>query len=256
VGNSRIKIDKTHAKRIKKDLQHLAATCQLHPVLTERFSIDDVSNAINDLKMGKTPGKDKIHPEFLHNLGPKACLWLANVLFEIFVTGNIPRTWKTANIIALLKPGNPAVNPNSYRPVALLSVFSKLMERIILKKIYHVIEPHIPIHQAGFRPNRSCCDQVLALTSCIEKGYHDKNKSGAAFINLSVAYDTVWKDGLLWKLSNIIQCPRLVRYIKATLGNMNFRVYLGNQISRTLILNNGLPQGSVIVPILFNICYP
>ncbi|KAL4101204.1 hypothetical protein QTP88_021224 [Uroleucon formosanum] len=171
VGNSRIKIDKTHAKRIKKDLQHLAATCQPHPVLTERFSIDDVSNAINDLKIGKAPGKDKIHPEFLHNLGPKARLWLANVLFEIFVTGNIPRAWKTANIIALLKPGKPADNPNSYRPVALLSVLSKLMERIILKKISPVIEPHIPIHQTGFRPNRSCCDQVLALTSHIEKGY-------------------------------------------------------------------------------------
>lgn len=187
VGNSRIKIDKTHAKRIKKDLQHLAATCQPHPVLTERFSIDDVSNAINDLKKGKAPGEDKIHPEFLHNLGPKTLLWLANVPFEIFDSGNIPRGWKTANIIAVLKPGKPADNPNSYHPVALLSVLSKLLERIILKKISPVIEPYIPTHQAGFRPNRSCCDQVLALTSHIEKGYNDKNKSGAALIDLSAA---------------------------------------------------------------------
>jgi retron-type reverse transcriptase len=127
------------------------------------------------------------------------------------------------------------------------------MERIILKKISPVIEPHIPIHQGGFRSNRSCCDQVLALTSHIEKGYNDKNKSGAAFIDLSAVYDTVWKDGLLWKLSNIIKCPRLVQYFKTTLGNRNFRVHLGNQISRTRILNNGLPQGSVIAPILFNI---
>lgn len=162
----------------------------------------------------------------MHNLGPKARLWLANVLFEIFETGNIPRGWETANIIAILKPGKPADNPNSYHPVALLSVLSKLMERIILKKISPVIEPHIPTHQAGFRPNRSCCDQVLALTSHI--GYNEKNKSGAALIHLSAAYDTVWKDGLLWKLSNVIQCPRLVQYIKATLGNRNFRVYLGN----------------------------
>lgn len=59
VGNSRIKIDKTHAKRIKKGLQHLAVTCQPHPVLTERFSIDDVSNAINDLKKGKAQERTK-----------------------------------------------------------------------------------------------------------------------------------------------------------------------------------------------------
>jgi hypothetical protein len=98
VGNSRIKIDKTHAKRIMKYLKHLAAIFQPHPVLAECFSIDDISNAINNLKKGKAPGKDKIHPEILHNLGPKARLWLANVLFEIFATGNIPRTWKIANI--------------------------------------------------------------------------------------------------------------------------------------------------------------
>lgn len=93
--NSRIILNKKHAKIIKKDLQHLAATCQPRSFLTKRFSIYDVSNAINDLKKGKAPGKDKIHPEFLHNLVPKARLWHANVLFEIFESGNIPRGLKT-----------------------------------------------------------------------------------------------------------------------------------------------------------------
>jgi len=170
------------------------------------------------------------------------------------MSGKILRGWNTANIIVLLKPGKPAENPNSYRPVALLSVLSKLVERIILKNISPIIEPHIPIHQAGFRHNRSCCDQVLALTSHVEKGYNDKNKSGATFIDLSAAYDTAWKDCLLWKVLNIIKFPRLVQYIKATFGNKNFRVHLGNRKSRTRILNNGLPQGSIIAPILFNIC--
>lgn len=251
--NFKIKIDKLHAKMIKKDLQQIINTCKPHTVFTERFSIDDVSNAINELKKGKAPGKDKIHPEFLHSLGPKARLWLANVLFEIFDSGKIPRNWKSANIIALLKPGKSTDNPASYHPIALLSVLSKLMERIILKKIAPLIEPHIPIHQAGFRPQRSCCDQFLALTSYIEKGYNDKLKSGATFIDLSAAYDTVWKNGLLWKLSSIIPCPRLISYIRVNLENRNFRVFLGNQKSRTRTLNNGLPQGSVLAPTLFNV---
>lgn len=113
-------------------------------------------------------------------------------------------------------------------------------------------EPYIPIQQAGLSFNKSCCNQVLALTDHIKQGYNNKLKSGA-FIDLVTAYDTVWKDGLLQKLSKIISCPRLIRYIRASLGNRNFRVFLRNLKSKTHILNNGLPQGFVLVPILINV---
>lgn len=63
----------------------------------------------------------------------------------------------------------------------------------------------------------------------------------------------MWKDDLLWKLSNIIRWSRLVQYIRASFGNSNFRVYLGNRKSKTQILNNGLSQGSVLAPIFFNV---
>jgi hypothetical protein len=129
VRNSRIIIDKIHAKNTKKDIPNLFKICQPHSILTGRFSIDDVSNAINELKKGKAPGKDKIHPDLLHNLGSKARLWLAIVLFDMFVSGKIRRSWKTANIIALTKSGKQTDNPTNYRPISLLSVLSKLLER-------------------------------------------------------------------------------------------------------------------------------
>lgn len=127
------------------------------------------------------------------------------------------------------------------------------MERIILKRIEPIVEKTIPIFQAGFRPNRGCCDQVLAITSYQEKGYNVNTKTGAAFIDLSAAYDTVWKHGLLLKLARIIPCQFLLRYLGNSLGNRNFRVLLGNRVSKSRVLNNGLPQGSVLASTLFNI---
>lgn len=127
------------------------------------------------------------------------------------------------------------------------------MERIILRRISPLIEPTIPLHQAGFLPNRGCCNQVLSLTSHLEKGFNDKLKSGAAFIDFSAAYDTVWKNRLLWKVAKIIPCPVLLRHNEMTLGNRNFRVFLEGQKSKTRVLNNSLPQGSVLAPILFNV---
>jgi len=89
------------------------------------------------LKAGKAPGKDGIDPEFLRNLGPKTHHWIAEVFHAIYKSGRVPKSWKTANVIELLKPGKPADNPTSFRPILLLSVLSKLMEK------------NIPTHRAS-----------------------------------------------------------------------------------------------------------
>lgn len=130
---------------------------------------------------------------------------------------------------------------------------SKLIERIILKRIGPSVEKTIPLFQAGFRLHKSCSDQVLAITSYLEKGHNINTKTGAAFIDLSAAYDTVWKHGLLLKLARIIFCQFLLRYLGNSLSNRNFKVLLGDRVSKSRVLNNVLPQESVLAPTLFNI---
>lgn len=164
-----------------------------------------------------------------------------------------PKTWKEADVIAIQKLGKPEDDPKSYGSTSLLSILSKLMKRVTLKCIEPTVKKAILIFQAGFRPNRGCCDHFLAIISNLENGYNINTKTDATFIDLSAVYDTVWKHGLLLTLAKIIPCQLLLRYLGNSLGNRNFRVLLCNRVNKSCVLNNGLPQGSVLALTLFNI---
>lgn len=114
------------------------------------------------------------------------------------------------------------------------------------------IEVTLPKEQVGFRQNRSCCEQVLSMVTHVENGFQERRKSGAVFLDLTCAYDTLWKRGLLLKLANILNCKMSLRLIESMLADRKFRVHLNGNISRYKYLQNGLPQGSVLSQILFN----
>src|ERR1700712_2366189 len=91
-----------------------------------------------------------------------------------------------------------------------------------------------------FCAGRNCCDQVLALSTHIEKGFQKRLKTGAVFLDLTAAYDTVWKDGLIHKLYKIVSCKRVVSLIENMLSNSKLRVFMGEKSSNFKFLNNGL----------------
>jgi len=109
------------------------------------------------------------------------------------------------------------------------------------------------VEQAEFRPGRSCSDQVLSLTTYIEEGFQNCLKCAAVFIDLTAAYDTVWRHGLLYKLLHTIRCRNTVQLINTMLTNRSFNVHMNDKISSSRTLNNGLAQGSVLAPLLFNV---
>lgn len=179
----KIEMDKSHTREVKRKLR------------SWKYQMEIVE-ALKKVKINKAAGFDGIYPEMLKNTGFETQSWLADLYSDILITSKIPNILKKSKIIALLKPGKPSMEASSYRPVSLLSVSYKLLERLILNRIQPTLDKHIPIEQAGFRNNRGCVEQVLALTTLIEAGFQRKLKTNVTFIDLSAAYDTVGEKGL------------------------------------------------------------
>ena len=218
------------------------------------ISPEEVDAALKNMKCGKAPGYDNNHPEFLKNLGPRAREWLAIFLTRIISEKNLPKIWIIAKTVAIPKPGKFPKMASSYRPISLLSMCYKPRERIILHRISPTVDEILNIEQAGFRPGISTHDQVLALTTYVENGYQRRDKTGVVFLDLTAAYDTVWHKGMLVKLSKVLPCWA-VSVIELLLGQRRFRVNMamGDISSSWRVQKNGLPQGSVLAPTLFNL---
>ena len=127
------------------------------------------------------------------------------------------------------------------------------MPHLNLNRVSPLLEQHLIKEQADFRPGKSCTSQLLNLTQHIEDGYQRGMITGVAFVDLSAAYDTVNHRILIQKLYNTTQDSQLCRVFQYMLSNRRFYVELNNERSRWRKQKNGLPQGSVLSPILFNI---
>ncbi|KAJ8867205.1 hypothetical protein PR048_031000 [Dryococelus australis] len=151
-------------------------------ILSKTFRSSRNHFRIVKTKLGKAAGFDGMYPEFLVHSGPRTRSWLAELFTDMMQSNLLPKSFKLTKIVALLKPGKSADLPESYRPIALLSVtLNQVIDRIVSPE------------QADFRNGRCCTDQVLTLTNFIEEGFQHKLKTGVVFVDLTATYDTVWK---------------------------------------------------------------
>ena len=222
-------------------------------VFSKPFGTAETTTAIQDLKTGRAAGEDNISTELLKNLGPTAVEWLTDFYSDCLQKENIPSQWRRAKVIAIPKPGKDLSNPANFRPIALLSHLFKLYEKLILKRLNPIVEPQLIDEQAGFRPGKNTTSQVLNLTSTIEEGFEEGKLTGVVLIDLSAAYDTVNHRQLLAKTFNLLNDPKLCRVLRDVLADRSFVVQLDDRKSCRRKQKNGLPQGSVLSPLLFNI---
>ncbi|XP_072381681.1 uncharacterized protein [Diabrotica undecimpunctata] len=144
VATSRAPRDRDHTTKVKQELKILKSECPLTSQYSEGFTLEEINSAISEVKSGKAPGFDKIHPEFLLHCGKYARKWLVDFYTDMIKSGEIPHSSKRASIIAILKPGKANDQPQNYRPIALLSCVYKLLERLIYNRIIVLfMENHI-----------------------------------------------------------------------------------------------------------------
>ena len=215
------------------------------------FSMKELEKALGKMRRKGAPGGDDITPAFLKELGPKAKEELLNIFNESFMLAVCPQ----AIIIPLLKAGKPSGEVKSYRPVSLTSCVVKLFERMLAERIYHILESSCLLNksQAGFRKGRSCEDQILKITQAIENGFQRKQmeRSVLVLLDYSSAFDTVWRQRLLLSMFDKGIPLQIIRWLASFLDNRQAKVRFGDGMSKSRIMRQGLPQGSVLSPLLF-----
>ena len=188
--------------------------------------------------------------------GQRCQNWLKEFYSSCLNKLTIPKIWRRATIIALPKPNKPTDNPKNYSPISLLCVPFKVLERLLLARLDPIVDPHLPNQQAGFRRGHSAVHQIVKLTNDIVESFEKRHKAGVVLVDLTAAYDTVWHQGLTLKLLRSAPDRHLVRFLCTILSNRSFILKTSDrQASRPRRLRNGVPQGSVLAPMLFNIIH-
>jgi hypothetical protein len=187
----KVPINPNHVHSMKRVLRQKKRELIKDILISDEFSVEELKTALLSVKPGKAAGLDGVYAEFINNSGRKTKEWLVQLFNDILTTGKLPKMFKQAKILAILKSGKDGTDVSHYRSISLLSVVYKILERLILQHIQPLIDAAVPVSQAGFRKNRSCTEQVMALTSHIEAGFERKLKKGTIFIDLTAAYDMV-----------------------------------------------------------------
>mgnify|MGYP001455559640 CR=1 FL=1 len=171
------------------------------------------------------------------------------IFTDCISSGMFPNIWKCANVQPIHKKENRQMISN-YRPISLLPICAKIFEKIIFDQVYEYLNSNnlLSLNQSGFRPGDSTIYQLLSITTTIYNGFENHDETRAIFLDISKAFDKVWHEGLLYKLKCNGISDSLLKLFGDYLSNRHQRVVLNGQVSDWMMLNNGVPQGSVLGP--------
>ena len=207
---------------------------------------------LNNLDANKSGGPDKLPARFLKEVAAGVVLALSIIYQASLDQGVLPAVWKTATIVPIHKKGSQSACSN-YRPISLTCICSKVLEHII----YSNISDHLGAHnilceeQHGFRNHKSCESQLINTVHDFVSCLNDGGQCDALFLDFKKAFDKVPHSCLFYKLNHYGTRGPLLLWIKEFLCNQSQRVVLGNKESFSTDVLSGLPQGTVLAPLLF-----
>lgn len=245
-------IGKDLANKIQTDNSHVLEHTINNSIFLSPTSESEVKNVINGLKNKKSVGLDGISSITLKNISELISLPLSNLINSMIEQGKCPSAFKCAIIKPLFKTGDP-LDVSNYRPISLISTLAKVFEKVLKTRICSFTKKYniISESQFGFIEGKSCNDAIKKLSTEIYKTLDNKEKCLTVFFDLQKAFDTVSHGKLLITLENYGFRNNALKLIESYLENRQQTAYINNTYSEPRKIEFGVPQGTVLGPILF-----
>ena len=244
------RFEEVFAKPSPSVLEELEPVCEEIQGIT--VSTKGVEKLLSELDCSKSIGPDEIQTLVLKNCAQQISPILSKIFQESLDTGSLPLDWRSANVTAIFKKGDRH-DPNNYRPVSLTSVCSKILEHIIHKHIViHFEQNNIltPLNH-GFRKHHSCETQLITTIDDLSTSFDRKSQVDIAILDFSKAFDKVPHKELLHKLTYYGINGSILKWITSFLCKRSMRVMVDGIASREVPVLSGVPQGTVLGPLLF-----
>ena len=220
------------------------------PINTEKPTRDEIRRAIKQTRNGKAAGPDDIPGEAMKGDINTSTEILYGLFEKIWEEEVIPEEWKEGHLIKIQKKGDLS-NCANYRGITLLSVPGKVFNRVILERLKEEVDKELRDHQAGFRKERSCTDQIATLRIIIEQSIEWNSSLYVCFVDYEKAFDSLDRE-TLWKLLRHYGVPmKFVNLIKNSYSGMTCKVVHGGTLSDGFEVKTGVRQGCLLSPFLF-----
>ena len=211
-----------------------------------------VLKLLNDIDVSKSCGPDNITGTNLKTFSHLVADILAEICNYSLASCSLPDIWKEARVVAIYKKGSRHL-PNNYRPVSLTCILCKLLEHIIARHVHGFLDMNdiLVESQHGFKGGRSCDTQLVYTVNDLAYNHETGTITDVIILDFSKAFDTVSHRKLLHKLSSIGINTNLIKWIEGFLKNRGQVVEVDNSESSRCWVSSGVPQGTVLGPLLF-----
>ena len=223
-------------------------------ILTSFDIKDDILPIIKNLNVDKAHGWDQLSIRMIKTCGDAITFPLKLIFKSMINEGVFPDDWKKSNVVLIHKKESKNLIKN-YQPISLLPIFGKVFERLVFNMLFNFFLQNklFTPCQSGFIPGDSCVLQLLSITHEIYKSFdcHPPTDMRGTFLDISKAFDKVWHKGLIFKLKTYGVEGKLLKLLENYLTDRQQRVVLNDQMSSQQNVYAGIPQGSVLGPLLF-----
>ena len=239
----------TETRCTSEPSQERRRLCQFSPV-----SVQMVQNLLQNIDSRKATGADGIPGLLLKKCAPNLAPSLTAIFIASLAAGELPQAFKQADITPVYKSGDRETASN-YRPISLLPIVSKLLEKIVSTQLKAFLASNslLPEIQFAYRANHSTEDALAFIVNRLLLERDCGKATGLVFVDLSKAFDRVKHQALIDLLSGIGICDTVLKWFANYLSDRQQRVRVGNRFSSQSACSRGVPQGSVLGPLLFTL---